>query len=326
MAIPIVAAVVSAGGQWLSSDAAQKATAAERARVRRMLDKIQDPEFDVSMIEPEELEVLGDYVPQAIPLIQEAVPELIRAQSSGAQQGRGAQLAALENLMQVARSGRDPIVAAQEAAAARAASAEAASARATGAMEAQRRGFGYNPMMQQGAGQDAMQRMALAGQQSAADAYGRRNQAMGQAAALGGQIFGQDTDIERMNAEIANAFNRRVADRAQANMELNVGNQNAAALRNLGERQRVADTNVAARNQARVAAQGNRNAMAQQTYQNKLNKTGVYAGQAQNESSAIMEQAKQNNQAMQSMSDLILKGYMYRDKPEDPKKDNLTRG
>lgn len=328
LAIPAVVALVSAGAQYLNSRNAQNASAEERARIKSMLDKIQDPDFDVSMITPEELKSVGKYVPNAIPLINEAAPQIMKAQGQGAIAGRGAQMDALQRYRELARSGQDPILAMQQAQAARQAAAEASSARRTGQMEAQRRGFGYSPMANVGAGQDAMQRLALTGQANAADAYNRRNQALGQAATLGGQLYQQDVDMERLNADIINSFNQRLARNTQDIMAQNVGNMNQAQLRNLGEAQRIADANVAGRNAARSANQGVRNAQAQQQFQNRLNKVNAYAGQSQQEQNAIMEAAKQQNQAFQGVSDLAMKGfdYYYGAGQNKDKNDKLVRG
>jgi hypothetical protein len=87
LAIPAVVALVSAGAQYLNSRNAQNASAEERARIKSMLDKIQDPDFDVSMITPEELKSVGKYVPNAIPLINEAAPQIMKAQGQGAVAG-----------------------------------------------------------------------------------------------------------------------------------------------------------------------------------------------------------------------------------------------
>lgn len=324
LAIPAAAAAVSAVAQWMNSREAMNATAAERARIQELIDRIQEPDFDVSEIRPEDLQLVGNFVPQAVPLIQEATPQLLQAQQFGAREGRQAQMSALQNLLQVARSGRDPIAAAQQAQAARQAAAEASSARQSGAMEAQRRGFGYSPLAaNQGAQQDAMQRLALSGQAAAADAYGRRLQAMGQAGDLGGQIFQQGLGVEQQNAAMINDFNRRLAERTQANVGLNIGNINEANMRNLGERQRIADANVLQRNQGRTNAQALRNTMAQQQYQNKLGKIGVQTGQSQQNQQGIIDLAKQQNLGMQSLADLVLKGSDYYRTRE---KDKLTKG
>lgn len=327
LAIPAVVAAVSAIAQWSNSNAAQNATASERARIKGMLNKIKDPNFDVSMIMPEELQLVGKYIPQSIPLIQEAAPQMVRAQSSGAQQGRGAQLSALQQMQQLARAGRDPLTEIARARAERSASAEASSARASAAQEAQRRGFNYSPGGGMAGTQDAMQRLALAGQQAAGDAQNRRMQAMGQAGQLGGQIFGQDVDIETGNVNAANAFNARMAQNAQNIAQANTGIFNQANQQNFGEMQRVSDANKIARYGAKTQNQGLRNTQAQQQFQNSLNKVGVYSGQAEQAQKAATEGAKQNNETLQALTDLAAKGGMYYDSKNDPnKKDPLVRG
>ena len=328
IAIPAIAAAVSAGVQWLNSNQAQQATASERARIKRLLDQVQDPNFDTSMIVPEDLQLLGNYVPQTVPLIQEAAPQLLKGQSGGQAEGRQAQLGALQNLLQVARSGQDPIAYMQQQQAARQAASEARSARETGAMEAQRRGFGYNPLASNlGQQQDAMDRMALSGQAAAADSYGRRLNAMGQAGSLGGDIYRQGADMERQNAEFTNMFNQRIAQNAQNVAGQNVANINQANLRNLGEAQRIGDANVMQRNTARTGAQDMRNSIEQQRYNNSLGKINAQQGVANSSQNAIMEAAKQRNQSAQSMSDLVLKGTdYYYNRPQDKEKDKMVRG
>jgi hypothetical protein len=215
----------------------------------------------------------------------------------------------------------------QQAQAARQAQAEASSARQSATMEGQRRGFGYSPLMQAGAGQDAMQRMALSGQQAAADAYGRRAGAAGQAAALGGQMFGQDTDIESQNVNIANAFNQRIAQNAQNIAQANTGELNNANKMNLGEAQRVADANKIARYGAQVQNQNLRNTTAQNQYNNATGKVAIYSGQADAAQKAATDQAKQSNETLQALTDLAAKGGMYYDSRNNPnKKDPMVRG
>jgi hypothetical protein len=307
-AIAATAQIVSGGIQWLNSSKAQRASEAERQRIEGLLNAIQDPSFDRNDINPQDVALLQQYVPEVAPFIKEAVPRQVLAKSQGAIEGRQAQMAALQNYRRLMEQGYDPQTAIEMARAQRAAGAEAASARQTAAAEASRRGFGGGlSFMQQGAGQQAQDRLAMMQQQALADAAQRRFAATGQAATLGGQIRGEDVALERGNIDIINAYNQRLAQQQQdwANRGADIRNQ--ANLRNISEAQRIDELNKANRYNAQVANRSNRNTIAQQQFQNALSKVTGQQGVSQMAREDAYARAAQQNQALQGMSDFASK-------------------
>lgn len=306
--VAATAQLASAGMQWLNSRDAQRASERERERVRALIDAVQDPQFDMRNINPESLSVLQKYVPETAPYIQEVAPQVVQAQSAGAVAGRQAQLDALGKYRQLMDQGYDPQTAIEMARAQRGMASEAASARQTAQLEAQRRGLGGGlSMLQAGAGAQAQDRMAQMQQQALADAAQRRLQATGLYGAMGGQIRGEDVNLERGNIDIINAYNQRMAQAQQnwANAGADIRNQ--AQLYNVKEAQRVDEANKQARYNAALQQQGQRNTIAQQQYQNAMGRATGQVPMAQWAAQDAYNRAAQQNQAWQAGSDLASK-------------------
>lgn len=328
MAWPLVAmaaaTVVSAGIQWLNSKNAAEASAAERERMIGMLQKLQDPNFDVNDIMPEDLQVVRQYIPEATSFIEEIAPQQVKAASAGAVAGRQAQLDALGQYRRLMQQGYDPQTAMEMARAQRGMAAESASARQTAQAEAARRGFGGGPSFYQaGADQAGMDRLAQMQQQALADAAQRRLGATGQMAALGGQIRGEDVSLEQANVNAINAFNQRQAARKQDWALGQAGMRNEAQRFNIGEEQRIADANKRARYEAMQTNRGIRNTAAQNQFQNALSKISgqqPYSAQAQQ---GYAQQAEQQNRSIQAMTDLASKLAMEKYKNDQ---DQYTKG
>lgn len=328
MAWPLVAmaaaTVVSAGIQWLNSKNAAEASAAERERMIGMLQKLQDPNFDVNDIMPEDLQVVRQYIPEATSFIEEIAPQQVKAQAAGAVAGRQAQLDALGQYRRLMQQGYDPQTAMEMARAQRGMAAESASARQTAQAEAARRGFGGGPSFYQaGADQAGMDRLAQMQQQALADAAQRRLAATGQMAALGGQIRGEDVSLEQANVNAINAFNQRQAARKQDWALGQAGMRNAAQQYNIGEEQRIADANKQNAYNAAVANRNVRNTAAQNQFQNALSKISgqqPYSAQAQQ---GYAQQAEQQNRSIQAITDLASKLAMEKYKSDQ---DKYTKG
>lgn len=301
--------LVSAGMQWLNSRSAQRASEEERRRIEGLLSAIQDPNFDKNDINPEDVALLQNYVPEVAPFVREVVPQQVLAKSQGAIEGRSAQLEALGQFRRLMEQGYDPQTAMEMARAQRAASAEAASARQTAGAEAARRGFGGGmSFLQAGAGQQAQDRLAMMQQQALADAANRRTQGAQLAAGLGGQIRGEDVALERGNIDIINAYNQRLAQNQQDWMNRGADIRNQASLRNISEAQRIDELNKANRYNAARANQSNRNTLAQQQFQNAMSRVTGQQGVSNMARDDAYARAAQGNAAWQAGSDLISKG------------------
>lgn len=321
LAIMAASAVASAAMQWYNSKQAQDANQDERDAMRALINKVQDPNFDMRFIAPEDVKLLQQFVPETVPYVEEVAPQQVKAASAGAVQGRQSQLDALGKMRQLMNQGYDPQTAIEMARAERGMGAEAASARATGQMEAQRRGFAGGPSAYAlGAAQAGQDSLAALQQQALAGAAQRRFQAAQQVGSMGSQIRGEDVNLEQANVNAINAFNQRQASSKQNWMQQQADTRNQATLRNMGEAQRIYEGNKMRNYDAQVRQQGMQNTLAQQQYQNALGKaTGQMPISTQQQQGNI-QSAEQQNKSIQAMTDLAAKiamekyGYDNKDK------------
>ena len=112
MAVPVALmvgiAAASTIAQFINSERGRELTRKERARLERLIDKLEAPSFDTSMLTPPELKVLETYTPEVAEMVYEVDPELIDADSDRAIAGKAAQDAALSQFQAIA-SGQDPL-------------------------------------------------------------------------------------------------------------------------------------------------------------------------------------------------------------------------
>jgi len=159
-------------------------------------------------------------------------------------------------------------------------------------------GSGSEFMLREAANQEAAQRAQMAGLEQAAAAARQRalyQQAYGDA--LGG-LRGQDLDVNSRNADIINQFNMA-----------NTGARNEAQQQNLANRQAIMGANTATRNDAQMYnIQGKRD-VAQQNYQNQLQKiggqTGANTGMAQGYAAQNAARTNERNQYTQAGVELL---------------------
>jgi hypothetical protein len=280
----IVGGVSMLGGSimsYLESQESARISAKERQKLYELAMATEDPNFNMSTITPEQFRAVEAFVPAAVPFIAEQAPEVIQ-KNAEMKEARGAQMDTLRYLQQMAREGKDPIAEMDRLKGARLAAQEASTQRANIQAGMGRRGVGIDSglslgMQQQAAG-DAGYRTAMAGEQAARDALERRGQAASQAASIGGQVFGQEADIEARNVNAINAFNQRMAERRQQLAQLNVGGANQAAMAQRANEQAIANMNVQARNAAAVGNLDRENDLKQRVYQNRLGKTATAMG------------------------------------------------
>lgn len=145
----------------------------------------------------------------------------------------------------------------------------------------------------------------------------RMLEAAAQAGTLGGQIrgqeFGEQTDVARAKDAIAQ-FN---ALQSAGTQQRNVASQNAAQMANLGEKQRVADTNVAQKN----AEQQYNKQLEQQKFANQMQLAGARSnaltGQGQNLNNQAQQTANQYTQVGSGIGQGLL-GYAALDNKKKP--------
>ena len=312
----------SALGDWLISDDANNATAAERKRIQDIVENLKDPTYDISKITPQDYKVVGKFVPQAIPTIEEANPKII-SQTKDMQEGRSAQMDAIRYMRGIAASGQDPIAEMDRLKGARQSAMEANTQNQNIAAGMQRRGIGDSAMQMGLQGQqagNAAYNTAMSGEQAARDALSRRMGASQEAAGIGAQVQSQDQSLEAQNANIINGFNQRMSERRQQLANINTGNINQANANDLANQQSIANMNTQQTNQAAINQQAKENAAKQQEYQNAISKIGLQSGQSQGAIKDI-QNAAEGNQAIvtgvgQGISTLANTVYSANTKPK----------
>lgn len=265
-------AVVGIIGQAINNAKTSKAEKKQIQKLESLQKKIQRPNFDLSELTPEELQVVYEYEPEAIQVIEEVAPQLIE-KSQIAQQGTDAQLSALDRFGQLAETGEDAQTLAERGAARR--EAEEGFSRASEVRDAQsqRRGLGLGSGAQMALSQadqsSLAQQQQIANEQAAADAALRRMSASQMQGQLGSQLSGQEIALAGQNANFINAFNARSADRAQGVESANVAARNAAAREEALLENDTEKANVENRNQAAIDQQKKENDAKQQAFNNE---------------------------------------------------------
>jgi len=302
----VAISAASAIAQYLNSERGAKLREKERKRLEGMIQTLTAPDLDITSIPPEDLKLLEKYVPQVAEMVYEAAPELVTGTERG-KKGALAQEAALAQFEQAAR-GLDRGENVYLVDALNRAVEQSMADRASIIADMQRRGvapssqqFASMQQAQAGQSQKAMYQAAL---QAALQGQQRRDVARQQAAGLGGQILGYETELERMNDAIINEVNRR---NTQARRDYNTNRANAmnqANMFNIERAQRVADANVAARNAERIRAQDLYNKQQLLNYQTEADKLSMMAGQSRIPD--IADRIGMQNQAMQGVSDAAM--------------------
>ncbi len=320
LAAAAIAAPVAGGvAQYITAQQAQKAAAEQQAKIQAALDKVQDPQFDMSQFTPEEYQLVGKYAPEMLPIVQERAPQLMQLSGAG-QQGQDATLSALQRLTSIGNSGADAqsqglIEQAQRQSQIQNQGQQASildSMSRRGAQAGSGLGFAAALNAQQGANQSASQ----GGANAAMQAYQQRLQALTQAGNFGQQVQANDMNMQGQNAGIINGFNQRMSAMQNQNNQYNTGNLNEAQRTNLGAQQNTADQNVGLRNNA--VAQ--KNTMAQQEYQNALDKVRIQAGVSNNAAQNALTSGQNQNNAVQGMTGGISSGLLYADGQDEKKK------
>lgn len=219
------------------------------AAYQKLEEAYQLPSGYAQPFTPEEIQLIGTYTPEIASYVRENRPDIITESQSGA--AKTAQNEALSRYRSLAMTGDDAI---------------SRAARENAQFEAQQN---LNAMRAQilrdraargtlGSGDEMLAQLQAADQanisarqnslQAAAQAQQRRMQALAAQASLAGNIRGQNLNVEQANVNIMNDFNRRQAANQNVYNRYVADTRNRAQQYDLGERQRVADTNVDLRN------------------------------------------------------------------------------
>lgn len=277
---------IAAGAMALGSLAqlynAEKARGAEKARLKeieKLYDSIKPPDYDLSIMDPpelhaerlndpkfssmqaapkfnmekltpEELKMVGKYIPEVAPYIAEESPKVLE-KSPDMAKAREAQLNALRKFQEIGSGGFDPEFAQKVQESSRRAQQEAQSRQDSILQDFARRGQGGSGLSlaaQLGGASQAMDRSAQTNMAAASQAYRNQLNALAQGAQLGSQINQEDTGFQGRNADIINQFNARTAAGRQNYENQRAGSLNQANQYNLGVEQQLANANVDARN------------------------------------------------------------------------------
>lgn len=327
----------SLGGGIFSSilgSGEQKKWSAEQQRnleeaIKRIYD-VKEPDINAMKISPELLSQVGELSPEAESYllgIQIPTMSLLAAEDS---RYLDPQLDALAQLGNIAREGGLDAQALSAIEAARMGNAAAArGAREANLTNAQQRGVagsGLEFVLNQMADQNAANQNNLFGLQQAAYANQRDMDALNQMANLAGTMSERDLGLELHRADAQDAINRFNAQMVQGVQQRNVAGRNMAAAQNLGERQRIADTNVGIKNYG----QEYNAKLPQQNFENQFKKASTAAGTTAGTSQGI----SQAGQAAGNMWGGIGQGLtgtagaffsnMYGQKKEDEEKKNAS--
>lgn len=294
-------AVAGAAANYLEGEKNRKANKQELARIEALVNAVQDPNFDLRYITPEDFKLVAQYHPQIAAYIGEMAPELVRGLSPEAQQGLDAQMEALAKFRGLATSGEDLQSRILRDRALRDSQIQNQGQQASIVDRFNRRGQGGSAqelvaalLSQQGSN--------LAGQRSAEDAamdvYNTKLNAYRDSANLGSNIRGQALDMEIRNANTINNFNNRVTGSLRDWESDRANTLNDAQLKNISAAQRVSDANTSLHNASRQGHQDKLNSLAQQKFNNDMNKVSV-------KSKVPMLAMGQNNQNYSNASDLI---------------------
>ena len=264
-----VASLIASGlGLWQ----ADKSRGAEQERLDKLeagVKNILPPNYDLNMEDPPELvmeelkrpefakelakiqyntdklKLVGEYIPELTELIVEINPTVIE-DSEVMKRGMEAQEQALGAYEDIADSGYegDPRIRALMARAKENYQGEAQSRADSLAQQMARRGVGGSgiELASQLASQgQAMDKIADLEMEGAGAAYQARLDALASGAELGGRMSRDDVSKQQMNAQIVNAFNKRMSQAQMDQARLDTDAKNSAQLTNLQAKQRLAE-------------------------------------------------------------------------------------
>lgn len=222
------------------------------------------PDYEAINLTPEEIKLLQKFTPTIAKHVEEVAPQLVK----GATREKDIQRRALERYEQLSTTGVDAISKAQQAQAAFQAD-QLAKARQSEALRGLASkgivGGGAEILAATGAAEQAS---AAARQQSldaAAQAQGRRLQALGAMSSLAGQMRAAEEQTEQTNVALINAFNERAVRQRNLYNQYVAQQQTAADQYNIGAAQRIHEANIAAAQRGREMTQAERTRRAEHT-------------------------------------------------------------
>lgn len=241
-------------------------------RAAQLWKDLQTSDFDFRELSPPQLRLLATATPE---LFQSYAPEEFQ-QIADSPEARAGQVRALGQMQEYAETGEPLVDRLNRQAAARNVQDASAGARAAALRNLAARG-------NLGAGDEIQASLAGSAQASnlgrdlaseaAREAALRRMGAVGQAGQMAGQLRGADVELAGRNADISNRYKELFANTMnQANM-YNAGARERAAAYNVGQTQRLGDTNEQARYETALENLNRKNRLKGDIFQQQLAKT-----------------------------------------------------
>ncbi|WP_186648960.1 hypothetical protein [Fluviispira vulneris] len=226
-------------------------------------------------------------------------------------------LSALQRLRQLGNTGTDSVSQALIEQSMRESAAQNESQQASILDEYARRGAGVGS----GLGfakalstqQNNSQNASNSGTTAALTAYANRLQALRDSANLGGQIEQSEQNMSFKNADIINSYNARSAANRNNYNQRNADVLNDAQRMNLAARQNNSDRNTELRNNSMYERRNFRNNIEQQKYDNAMAKITAQTGNSNNKINSINSNARDQNSAIQGITNGVTTGLMYLD-------------
>lgn len=213
---------------------------------QKMKDATELPPGEAPILSPAELTIIGKYAPEVSQHVQENRPDIV----NDSQQGRQAQMNALDQMRSMSLQGSD-------------ATSQAATENAKFAADSANRqrqnqilqGYANRGLLtgntamgaELSGAQDAAVAERQAALQAAADAQSRRANSLQNYGNMAGQIRSGDTDVSKSNASIMNAYNERMANSMNDYNKYVSNTRNAAQEYNLKVQQDIANKNAESR-------------------------------------------------------------------------------
>ncbi len=247
--------------------------------IQSLYQQIQNPNFDMSSLTPEQKAVAGVLTPENMQALEMVGPQVLNDNG----QGRAAQMSALQSLQQMGQGGltlqdKSDMASIQNQQGATNKGQQDAiisnmNARGAGGSGQE---LAARMIAQQGAADTAAQQ----GTQVAANAQTRALQALQSAGQAGSNLRSQDNSVAAQNANIINQFNQANFANKQGIANQNVANRNSAQGFNLSNAQNISNQNVDTNNQTAQFNLQNQNNLKQQQFGNDLSKVNGQAGAA----------------------------------------------
>ena len=258
--------------------------------VMRMYQGISVPEAQKLVVE--ELKSQGEYTPEMEDAIIQHGTEIEKVK--GSQELKNSQMSALQQMQQIAKGGLrlEDRAALNEARNQTERDAQAKQAQILQGMQSRGLGgSGAELASQLAAAQSGAELNSNQSMNVAAEANKRALQAMMNQANLAGQMENTQYNQDTTAATAKDQLNRFNTQTMQGINSKNLNNRNQAQAVNLGEKQRIADANVANRRNEDLRYQQ----ALQQKFQNEMSKTGAIAGARTG--IGAQDQAQHNNSA-----------------------------